>query len=203
MSLLEESMIRFRCSNCNKLLGIDNSEAGRFTRCVKCKERVKIPARGEDNPGKGKKAAKPGPAGQKGEGLADADDYEVIEDFEVIEEGDAGEQVDSLEEVDALEEVEDLDEIELVDEEEEEPRRRPKKRPGKGKARRRREEEEEETFFTRNRITVIAGLVVGPAFLVFGIMWHFDNELDLILRIIIMVLGGLIMLSGLFYVIKG
>jgi DNA-directed RNA polymerase subunit RPC12/RpoP len=192
-------MIRFRCSKCGKLLGIDDSEAGKWTRCAKCKQRVLIPMKSQANTGGGK-------AKSNTQQQVETEDYEVIEDFEVIEEGEKPSEFEVLEEVESLEEVEDLDEIELVDEEEEEVRPRRKKSSVKGNKRKRRDEEEEEdeeSFFTRNRITGIGGLVLGPAFLVFGIVWHFNNEYDLMLRIIIMALGGLITLAGLFYVIKG
>jgi hypothetical protein len=158
-------------------------------------------------PGKGAQTAAKG--GSKKEEQPKTDDFDVIEDFEVIEEGESAPDFEVLEEVESLEEVEELDEVELVEEEDEEPRPRPKKGAGKGRKRRRRDEEEEEeeddaeAFFTRNRITGIVGLVIGPAFLVFGIVWQFNNEFDLMLRIIIMILGGLITLAGLFYVIKG
>lgn len=192
-------MIRFRCSKCSKLLGIDNSEAGKFTRCVRCKARVRIPLDSEQT-------APPKRSGDQAEG----EDYEVIEEFEVIEEGEAVEtlepveQLDEIEEVQEVEEIEEVDELESVEDDDRPRRRGPRRRGDKIRRPRDEEDDKEQPFFTRNRITGIVGLVIGPAFLVFGMLFRFNNEsVDLPLRIGIMAVGGLIMLTGLFYVIKG
>src|SRR5438876_4778147 len=68
-------MIKFRCTQCNKLLGGEDKDAGKFVKCPKCKEKTRIPKPGEAPVTKVEKLE-----------VVDEEEFEIVKDLEVIEE---------------------------------------------------------------------------------------------------------------------
>jgi phage FluMu protein Com len=216
-------MIKFRCSKCHKLLGGEDKQAGLVVRCPKCKEKTRVPKPGEPAPVQ---------KVEQLEVVEEADFEIVEEELEVVEDIDLAKFEEEEKQEKARprrrprEQIDDDDEEDedrprrkprraIEDEEDDErPRRRPRRdddededdeeddedRPRR--VRRRRRERPQATFFSRNRISGLVGVILGFFAVIFGIaaFWLTDSYYY---PIAALSLGVLFLICGAIYMVIG
>ena len=212
-------MIKFACGSCGKKLGIADTEAGLTVKCPQCGTKLRIP--GERPPGAPAPTPKPKPPPRKPlrEEEAEAETEEIPPGTD-----DAGfvevEPVDSPPRRKASRKPRDEDE-ELEDEEprparakkhrrdedeeDEEEERRPR-----GKAKQRRDEdveddyEEEKGLITPNRIRGVVAVLGAGGVAAAGLLIEKFQDPDFVyIKYVILGLAGLMLIAGIYYLIKG
>jgi phage FluMu protein Com len=215
-------MIKFRCSKCKRLLGGEDKQAGLVVRCPKCKAKTRVPKPGEAAPVQKLDELE----------VVEEEDFEIVdEQSEVVEEVDlaAFEEEERQEKArrTSRRPADDEDDDRprkkprrpIDDDEDDRPRRnlrravdedededdedddRPRRRSERGRRGRRRREAPAE-FFSRNRISGLAGVLLGVFALIFGIAGFFMFD-SLYYPIAALVLGVLFLFAGVIYMIIG
>jgi phage FluMu protein Com len=217
-------MIKFRCSKCKKLLGGEDKQAGLVVRCPKCKGKTRIPRPGEPAPVQQLDKLE---VVEEADFEIVEEELEVVEEIDLakFEEEERREKARPKSRSRADDEEDEdrprkkprppLDDED--DEEEERPRRRPRRvvdeeddeddedeeedRPRRTRKGRRRREEPV-AFFSRNRLSGLAGVILGIFAIIFGIaaFWITDSYYY---PIAALVLGVLFLFAGAVYLIIG
>ena len=223
----EGTMIRFQCGKCGKKLGIADTEAGLTVTCPQCGTKLRIP--GERKPGAPAPTPKPKPPPRKPlkSEEAEAETEEIAQvsgdqGFVEVEPTDAPPPRKASRKP-RRDEEEDEDEVEErpakarakkrrreEDEDEEEEERRPR-----AKAKRRRDEEEDEEFededdyddeekglVTPNRIRGVAAILGAGGVVAAALLIQKFDDYEY-MRYICFGIAGLMVVAGIYYLIKG
>ncbi len=187
-------MIRFPCSKCGKALGIADTEAGKFIKCPACGEKVKIPG---DKAAGGAAPRPPGAvqkaAPRKPPAETDGEDEGLVE-VEPVEEAEEPRRPPRVK-VRAVKRQDEEDE-----EEDEEPRRRRRRRRDDDED----YDDEEKGFITPDRIRGVGGILAGGGCVAAGLLIEKFQQEDLaIMKYTCLGLAGLLVVAGIFYLIKG
>ena len=70
--------IRFRCTNCNQLMGIARRKAGSVVHCPACQKEIAVPIDADDDPPTPESAPMPAPIVSPRAGLFDRDDFDAL-----------------------------------------------------------------------------------------------------------------------------
>lgn len=205
-------MIRFQCSNCNKTLGIADSEAGKAVKCPRCGTRVRIPgAPAQPKPPAAEKPppkTSPKPPPRRPEPEAETEELAGVGEGEEFVDADPVSEPPRRKPARPTRKQKQEDESEIMEEDEEEPRRTRTKK----KARRQPEEDEveedyddeEKGLFSPNRIRGMIAILTGGVVLAFALLFpRLQDEAYEVHRWAGCGLAGVIFLAGIFYLIKG
>ena len=218
-------MIRFQCGNCDKKLGIADTEAGLMIKCPGCGTKLRIPGERKGGPSAAPASKSPPRKPIKPE-EAEAETEEVAElsNFKDAIQAEPPRKPTRKPRRDEEEEAERLDEVgeprptkgkakrrrDEEEDEEEEEERRPR---SKAKRRRHDEDDEEEEDFdddeekgliTPNRIRgVVAVLGSGGVTAAALLIEKFQDPDFVYIKYVIFGIAGLMLLAGIYYLIKG
>jgi hypothetical protein len=199
-------MIQFPCSECGKKLSVGESAAGKLATCPTCKTRTRVPEASdeEDRPKKSARPSEGVKSAAKKPARRDAEEEEELEpEAEELEDEDEEDERPRKKKSAQVRRRRDEDD----EDEDEEPRRK------KARARRDDDEDEDEededdrSGFTANRIRGVVALVVALALVIFGLT--FEKFKDPAVEYgqygtpVCCGLGGLLVLAGIYYLIRG
>jgi hypothetical protein len=196
-------MIQFPCSECGKKLNVGESAAGKLATCPTCKAKTRVPQESaeEDPPKKSARSPKDAVTAKK----SPPPEVDEEEELEPVDEEMEEEEEERPQRKKGIQARRRQDE----DEEEEEPRRKKlvKSRRDDDEDEDEDGEEDDRSGFTANRIRGVVALVMAVVIIVFGLT--FEKFKDPLVEYgqygtpVCCVIGGLLAVSGIYYLIRG